>query len=44
MVLQHFNHHEFRIVDIDYSGLLYHDVAFTKLNLIEDVNYIKTGF
>src|SRR3989338_4341368 len=32
------------IVDIDYSGLLYHDVAFTKLNLIEDVNYIKTGF
>ena len=32
------------IVDVDYSGLLYHDVAFTKLNLIEDVNYIKTGF
>ena len=32
------------IVDLDYSGLLYHDVAFTKLNLIEDVNYIKTGF
>lgn len=32
------------IVDIDYSGLLYHDVTFTKLNLIEDVNYIKTGF
>ncbi len=32
------------IVDIDYSGLLYHGVAFTKLNLVEDVNYIKTGF
>jgi len=32
------------VVDIDYSGLLYHDVAFTKLNLVEDVNYTKTGF
>jgi len=32
------------IVDIDYSGLLYHDVAFTKLDLVEDVSYVKTGF
>lgn len=32
------------VVDIDYSNILYHDVAFTKLTLIEDVNYTKTGF
>lgn len=33
-----------RIVDIDYSDLVYHDVAVTKLDLIEDVNYTQTGF
>lgn len=33
-----------RIVDVDYSDLVYHDVAVTKLNLIEDVNYTQTGF
>ena len=32
------------VVDIDYSDLLYHDVAFTNFNLIEDVNYTKIGF
>ena len=32
------------VVDIDYSGLLYHDVAFTNFNLVEDVNYTKVGF
>ncbi|MBI2031630.1 MAG: hypothetical protein HYT08_03380 [Candidatus Levybacteria bacterium] len=32
------------VVDIDYSSILYHDVAFTKLTLVEDVNYTKTGF
>jgi len=32
------------VVDIDYSDLLYHDVAFTNFNLVEDVNYTKTGF
>lgn len=33
-----------RIVDIDYSDLVYHDVAVTKLDLVEDVNYTQTGF
>lgn len=33
-----------RIVDIDFSDLVYHDVAVTKLNLVEDVNYTQTGF
>ena len=32
------------VVDIDYSDLIYHDVAITKLNLIEDVKYNKAGF
>ncbi len=32
------------IVDIDYSDLLYHDVALTNFNLVEDVNYTKVGF
>ncbi|MCL5019822.1 MAG: hypothetical protein M1426_05090 [Patescibacteria group bacterium] len=32
------------VIDIDYSDLLYHDVAFTNFNLVEDVNYTKTGF
>lgn len=32
------------VVDIDYSDLLYHDVAFTNFNLVEDVNYTKIGF
>ena len=33
-----------RIVDVDFFYLLYHDVAVTKLDLVEDVNYRKTGF
>ncbi len=32
------------VIDIDYSDILYHDVAFTNFNLVEDVNYTKTGF
>lgn len=32
------------VVDMDYADILYHDVAFTNLNLVEDVNYTKTGF
>ncbi|OGH21429.1 MAG: hypothetical protein A2958_01800 [Candidatus Levybacteria bacterium RIFCSPLOWO2_01_FULL_38_13] len=32
------------VVDIDYSNIVYHDVAMTNLNLIEDVNYTKVGF
>ncbi|OGH19200.1 MAG: hypothetical protein A3F31_01760 [Candidatus Levybacteria bacterium RIFCSPHIGHO2_12_FULL_38_12] len=33
-----------RIVDVDFFYLLYHDVAITKLDLVEDVHYKKTGF
>lgn len=33
-----------RVIDIDFSELVYHDVAQTKLNLVEDVNYTQTGF
>lgn len=33
-----------RVVDIDFSDIVYHDVAMTKLNLIEDVNYTQIGF
>lgn len=33
-----------RIVDIDFSDLVYHDVATTMLSVVEDVNYTKTGF
>lgn len=32
------------IVDIDFSEIVFHDVAATKLNLVEDVNYIQSGF
>lgn len=33
-----------RIVDVDFSDLLFHDISITKLELIEDVNYRKSGF
>lgn len=33
-----------RIVDIDFSNLVYHNVAATKLELVEDVDYSQTGF
>lgn len=33
-----------RIIDIDFSDLVYHDVAVTKLNLVEDTNYTQIGF
>lgn len=33
-----------RIVDIDFSDLVYHDVAVTRLTLVEDVNYTQVGF
>ncbi|MBP9718923.1 MAG: hypothetical protein KBD46_00445 [Candidatus Levybacteria bacterium] len=32
------------IIDIDYSDVIYHDVAATNVNLIEDVNYTQLGF
>ena len=33
-----------RIVDIDFSEIVYHNVAVTKLNLIEDIDYSQVGF
>lgn len=33
-----------RIVDIDYSNIVIHNVAFTKLNHVQDVNYDQIGF
>lgn len=35
---------EKRIVDIDFSDVVFHDVAVTKLELIEDTNYTQIGF
>ncbi len=32
------------IIDIDYADVIYHDVAATNVNLIEDVDYIQVGF
>ncbi|MDP3987915.1 MAG: hypothetical protein Q8P80_02115 [Candidatus Levybacteria bacterium] len=33
-----------RVVDIDFSDLVYHNVAATKLSLIQDVDYTQVGF
>ncbi len=33
-----------RIVDIDYSNIVIHNVAFTKLSHVQDVNYTQAGF
>jgi hypothetical protein len=33
-----------KIVDVHFQDILYHDVSMTKLNLIEDVNYVQSGF
>ena len=33
-----------RIVDIDYSNIVVHNVAFTKLSHVQDVNYNQIGF
>lgn len=32
------------IIDIDYADIIYHDVAATNVNLIEDVQYVQSGF
>lgn len=32
-----------RVVDVDFSDIVYHDVAQTKLSLIDDVNYTQSG-
>ncbi len=33
-----------RVVDIDFSDLLYHHMAITKLDLVQDVIYSQSGF
>jgi len=33
-----------RVVDIDYSNIVIHNVAFTKLSHVQDVNYSQVGF
>lgn len=33
-----------RVVDIDFSDLVYHNVALTKLNLVQDIDYNQVGF
>jgi hypothetical protein len=33
-----------KVVDINFQDIIYHDVAMTKLNLIEDVHYVQSGF
>jgi hypothetical protein len=32
-----------RIIDIEFTDLIYHDMAVTKLNLIEDITYAQAG-
>lgn len=33
-----------RIVDVDYSDIVIHNIAFTKLTHVQEVNYTQTGF
>lgn len=33
-----------RVIDIDYSDIVVHDIAMTKLTHVQDVNYTQTGF
>ncbi len=33
-----------KVVDIHFQDIIYHHVSITKLNLIEDVNYVQSGF
>lgn len=32
-----------RVIDVDFSNLVYKDVATTKLSLVQDVSYVKVG-
>ncbi len=32
-----------RVIDVDFAGLVYKDVATTKLNLVQDVSYAQVG-
>lgn len=34
---------EKRVIDVDFSGLVYENVAATKINLVQDVSYSQTG-
>ena len=31
------------MVDVDYSDIIHHDIAITKLSNIEDIRYVQTG-
>lgn len=33
-----------RVVDIDYSDIVTHNIAITNINRVEDVNYTQSGF
>jgi len=33
-----------RIIDLDYSGIVYHHSAATKLELVQDVSHSRSGF
>jgi hypothetical protein len=33
-----------KIVDINFQDIIYHDVSMTKIDLVEDVNYVQSGF
>lgn len=33
-----------RVIDIDFADLVYHNVALTKLDLIQDIDYTQAGF
>ena len=35
---------QIRVVDIDYSDIVYHNVAMTKLDLAQDVDFTQSGF
>lgn len=32
-----------RIIDIDFAGLVFHDIAETQFPFVQDVNYTQTG-
>lgn len=33
-----------RVIDIDFSDLVYHNLSATKISLVQDVNYTQVGF
>ena len=32
-----------RVIDLDYSDIIHHEIALTKLSLVQDINYKQTG-